>query len=78
MISWIDEQGTMHYTTFGVDHGKDLPYWVRYTDLDGKVIEKGFLKPPWLEGGAIEYGEWIHGLEQVEKVEAHGPSTFRP
>jgi hypothetical protein len=73
MITWVDESGTMHYTTFGMDPTEVEMYWVRYTDESGQVVTKRLSKAPWSEG-KVDYVNWIESL----KNEAHGPSTFRP
>lgn len=76
MITWVDEGGVIHYTTFGMDPTELERYWVRYTDLQGQVIEKRFKMEPWL-GGKIDYENWIGSLRQAEKAEIHGAPTVR-
>jgi hypothetical protein len=76
MISWADEEGTVHYTTFGMDPNEVERYWVRYAGLDGKVVEKRFKMEPWKEA-KDEYDKWISSLRQAEHDEIHGASTGR-
>jgi hypothetical protein len=76
MITWVDEGGAVHYTTFGMDPGQVDRYWVRFTDLDGQVVEKRFRMEPW-KGSKIEYENWISSLRQKEKEEIHGAVTAR-
>ena len=75
MISWLDEDGVMHYTTFGVEPDLD-PYWVRYTDHDAQVIEKRFRRPPWADG-KTDYDAWIKSLAEADKLATTGATTVR-
>ena len=73
MITWVDEGGTMHYTTFGMDPTQFDRFWVRYTDESGQTVTKRFAQEPW-DKGKLDYMKW----QESFAAEAHGPSTVRP
>ena len=75
-ISWVDKEGVVHYTTFGMDPTEIDRYWVRYTDLHGQVVERRFRYEPWKQD-KIEYENWIDSLKRAEQAEIHGAPTAR-
>ena len=74
MISWVDEGGTMHYTTFGMDPTELERYWVRYTDESGQILTKRFKMEPW-SGSKVDYVNWI---ESLKGADLHGAPSVRP
>jgi hypothetical protein len=76
-ITWVDEEGTMHYTTFGMDPAEKEPYWVRVADHNGQIVEKRFPSPPW-SGSKGQYEYWCRTMEEAENTAIHGPPTVRP
>ena len=50
MITWVDEGGTMHYTTFGMDPSEFDRYWIRLYRRERPDRDEAFRKEPW--GGA--------------------------